>query len=199
VVDRAPPTGDVRLVLASASARREELVRHFGAPFTIEPADIDESSFPGESPEALVVRLATGKARTVAARSPSRAVVVIGADTVVVVGATVFGKPVSDDDARRMLRMLSGCSHRVVTGVAVVCGDHLGTAVEETTVTFSALSATDIEWYLATGDHWDEAGAYGVQGVAGVFITRLDGSFTNVIGLPLSTLRPMLTAAGFSL
>lgn len=206
MAERRLPTGDHDrpLVLASASPRRRELLALIGVPFTVQPADIDETAEPGEAPEDLVVRLATGKARAVAARvAPAGRAVVIGADTVVVVdggaGAPdVFGKPVDDDDARRMLGVLSGRTHRVVTGVAVVDHGVAAAAIEETTVTFCAMTAPDIDWYLATGDHRGKAGAYGVQGVAGVFITRLGGSFTNVIGLPLSTLRPMLTAVGFS-
>ncbi len=183
-------------MLASESPRRDELVRLLGVPFTVEPADIDESALPGEPAEALVVRLASEKARTVAARTSPDAVV-IGADTVVVVDREVFGKPHSDDDAARMLRRLSGRSHQVMTGVAVHSDNGAASAVEKTTVTFAELSRADIEWYLATGDHVGKAGAYGVQGVAGIFISRLEGSFTNVIGLPLTTLRPMLLAAGF--
>ncbi|MDQ6697304.1 MAG: Maf family protein [Actinomycetota bacterium] len=202
MVERSPATYPVRLVLASASPRRKELLGLLGVPFTVEPADVDETRRPGEPPEALVVRLAATKARTVAARMSARTAgdaTVIGADTVVVVDEEVFGKPNSDEDAAQMLRALSARSHRVLTGVAVLAGladDLSATAVEETTVTFAALRPAEIEWYLATGDHRGKAGAYGVQGVAGVFITRLEGSFTNVVGLPLTTLRPMLLAAG---
>jgi len=171
-------------------------MRLFGVPFTVDPADADESVLPAEPADALVVRLATDKARTVDARREAGAVV-IGADTVVVVDGDVFGKPRDDDDARRMLRRLSGRSHEVMTGVAVVSENGASTAVEQTTVTFAELTNADIDWYLATGDHTGKAGAYGVQGVAGLFITRLEGSFTNVVGLPLTTLRPMLRAAGF--
>jgi septum formation protein len=166
-------------------------MRLFGVPFTVDPADVDESVLLGEPADALVVRLATDKARTVAARTAAGAVI-IGADTVVVVDGDVFGKPCDDDGARRMLRRLSGRSHQVMTGVAVLSENGAATAVEQTTVTFAELTSADIDWYLASGDHMDKAGAYGVQGVAGVFITRLEGSFTNVVGLPLTTLRPML-------
>jgi len=187
-----------RLILASASVRREELLRLVGLPFTVDPAGIDETALAGEPPEALVVRLATGKTETVAARQPA-GTVVIGADTIVVVDDLALGKPVDDDDARRMIGMLSGRSHRVLTGVALASGDRVTAALESTTVTFADLSPAELDWYVATGDHRGKAGAYGVQGVAGNFITRLDGSFTNVVGLPLTTLRPMLAAAGFLL
>lgn len=173
-------------------------MRLFGLPFTVDPADVDESVLPGEPADALVVRLAMDKARRVAART-SAGGVVIGADTVVVVDGDVYGKPRDDDDARRMLRRLSGRPHQVMTGVAVLSENEAATAVEQTTVTFAELTSTDIDWYLASGDHIGKAGAYGVQGVAGVFITQLEGSFTNVVGLPLTTLRPMLLATGFRL
>jgi septum formation protein len=185
-------------VLASESPRREQLLRLLGVPFTVAPARIDERVQAGEHPAALVVRLAVGKAERMAAAQPGDAVV-IGADTVVAVDDEVLGKPRDDGDARRMLGLLSGRSHQVVTGVAVVAAGRVATAVEETTVTFSVLDAADIDWYLATGDHAGKAGAYGIQGVAGLFVTRLEGSFTNVVGLPLSTVRPMLADAGFSL
>lgn len=186
------------LVLASESPRREELLRLLGIPFRVEPARIDEARRDAEPASALVVRLASAKAERVAARQPVDAVV-IGADTVVVVDDEVLGKPIDDGDARHMLSRLSGRSHRVVTGMAVVAAGRIVTAIEETTVTFCVLSEDDLDWYLARGDHLGKAGAYGIQGVAGVFVTRLEGSFTNVVGLPLSTLRPLLAAAGFSL
>ncbi len=198
VVDRPPPSDRPTLVLASASQRREQLLRLFGWQFTVEPADIDETGRDGEPAERLVVRLAIGKAQTVAENQPP-GTVVIGADTIVAVDDDVLGKPSDDDDARRMLRLLSGRSHRVVTGVAVCVDQRVATAVEETWVTVGALDDAEIDWYVASGDHRDKAGAYGIQGVAGIFITRLHGSFTNVVGLPLHTLRPMLATAGFSL
>lgn len=182
-------------MLASASPRRADLMALLGVPFAIVPADIDETPRPGEPPEDLVLRLAIGKAVAVAATSAPGAVI-IGADTVVAVGDDIFSKPDGDADARRMLSLLSGRSHRVLTGVAVDCEGEIATAVEETTVTFEHLSDADIDWYLATGDHRGKAGSYGIQGIAGVFITHLAGSYTNVVGLPLSTLRSMLAATG---
>lgn len=166
--------------------------------FTVHPTDVDETHRTNEAPEPLVSRLARAKAD--AGSEAHSSAVVIGADTVVVVDQVILGKPVDDDDARRMIELLAGRSHHVLTGVSVVVpGGEPAIAVEETVVTFAPMNEADIAWYLGTGDHRDKAGAYGVQGVAGAFITRLDGSFTNVIGLPLSTLRPMLDRAGFSL
>lgn len=184
------------LVLASASPRREELLRLLGVPFTIQPADIDETPQDAERAEELVLRLAIGKAEVVASTGADDAVV-IGADTVVVVDDVTLGKPRDDRDARRMLGLLSGRSHRVFTGVAVRTADMVAAEVTDTTVSFCDLDAADLDRYLATGDHRDKAGAYGLQGVAAAFITRLEGSYTSVVGLPLSTLRTMLTDVGY--
>jgi len=186
-------------VLASASPRRRELLGLLGIPFTVRPVDIDETQRPEETPEALVRRLAGGKAAAgaVAVAADASGPVVIGADTIVVADGQVLGKPADDGDARRMLGLLSGRSHRVLTGVVVRIGGSATTAVEETAVAFCELTAADIDWYLASGEHRGKAGAYGIQGVAGVFVTRIEGSFTNVVGLPLATLRPMLAATGF--
>lgn len=149
-----------------------------GWPFAVVPADVDETRLPAEPPDALVRRLAIAKAEVVGGGEPGA--VVIGADTVVVVDDEVFGKPTSASDARRMLRLLSGRSHRVLTAVS-----------------FDALTDADIDWYVASGEHEGKAGSYGVQGVAGVFVTRLEGSFTNVIGLPLSSVRRLLLDVDF--
>lgn len=195
MADRSAAAAPPPLVLASASPRRRDLLSLLGVPFTVHRTDVDETRWDDEPARSLVERLAVVKAEAGAAAHPGA--LVIGADTVVAVDDAVLGKPADDHDARRMIELLSGRTHRVLTGLAVVGAADPMTAVEETAVTFAALSATDIEWYLSTGDHHGKAGSYGVQGVAGAFITRLDGSFTNVIGLPLSTLRPMLVSTGF--
>jgi len=166
-----------------------------GWPFAVVPADVDETRLPAEPPDALVRRLAIAKAEVVGGGEPGA--VVIGADTVVVVDDEVFGKPTSASDARRMLRLLSGRSHRVLTGVAVRVDGATAAIVESTAVSFDALTDADIDWYVASGEHEGKAGSYGVQGVAGVFVTRLDGSFTNVIGLPLSSVRRLLLDVDF--
>ena len=192
---RSRERSDARpLVLASASPRRKDLLQLLGVPFSVEPADIDETRRSGERPEDLVARLAVEKAEAVAASSAGA--VVVAADTVVVVGDEVLNKPVDVDDARRMLTLLSGRSHRVLTGMAISVDGSITHAVEETTVVLCRLTDTDIDWYIATGDYRGKAGAYGMQGVAAAFVARLEGSFTNVIGLPLNTLRPILAAAG---
>jgi septum formation protein len=184
--------GARRLVLASASPRRSELLRSVGLEFEVIPADIDESVLPGETPGAYVARLSHEKAAAVAARIGIDAVIV-AADTTVDVDGLILEKPVDVDDARRMLGLLSGRTHLVHTGVTVSApgGDGAGedrsrTIVVETVVAFVELSDRAIDWYLATGEHLGKAGAYGIQGAAGAFVDRVDGSITNVIGLPLA-------------
>jgi septum formation protein len=185
------PTG-VRLVLASASPRRSELLRSVGLHFDIVPADIDESALPGEAPSDYVARLSNEKARVVAERVGGGAIVV-AADTTVDVDGRILEKPVDDPDARRMLRLLSGRTHLVHTGVTTlsfgVGSGRTGSPVSvvvETAVRFVELTDRAIDWYLATGEHAGKAGAYGIQGAAGAFVERIEGSITNVIGLPLA-------------
>jgi septum formation protein len=194
--------GGRRLVLASASPRRSELLRSAGLAFDVVPADIDETVHPGETPSAYVTRLSQEKAVAVVARLDGDALV-LAADTTVDVDGRILEKPVDDDDARRMLRLLSGRTHQVHTGVTVSWCSPAGvsgavtevTEVAETAVTFAELSEAAIDWYLSTGEHVGKAGAYGIQGAAGAFVERLDGSVTNVIGLPLAQSLALLAAA----
>jgi septum formation protein len=179
----------VRLVLASASPRRAELLSAAGFSFVVQPVEIDETPRPGEDAAALVVRLATEKAGAIAAADDE---VILAADTVVVADGEILGKPVDDEDAASMLRRLSGRSHEVVTGVAVLHGASLVTAVERTRVHVSALQRDEIAWYVRSGEPGDKAGAYGIQGLASRFIERIDGSYTNVVGLPVATVRRVL-------
>lgn len=205
--------GELRLVLASASPRRHELLRRLDLDFEIRSADIDETPMSGESAEALVARLAVTKAETVLAAleneppapsgspgSESSGVVrlrVLGADTIVVApDGQILGKPVDTADARRMLEALSDDSHRVLTGVAVASpGRPTRQVVERTTVTFGELDAEAIESYLATKEPYDAAGAYAIQGGAGGFVSRIDGSFDNVVGLPVHRVAQLLGLA----
>ena len=192
------PVG-VRLVLGSASPRRSELLRSVGLEFEIVPADIDESTHPGETPAEYVARLSAEKASVVAQRI-GRDVVVIAADTTVDVDDQILEKPIDDSDARRMLRLLSGREHLVHTGVTVSWSAGTGstattTQVVETAVRFVELSDRAIEWYLGTGEHRDKAGGYGIQGAAGAFVQRIDGSISNVIGLPLAESLELLESA----
>ncbi len=187
----APAVFDI--VLASASPRRRELLRSAGIRALIVPADLDETPRPQEAPADLVQRLSLAKARRIA----SAGTIVLAADTVVVVDDNILGKPVDAADAGRMLRSLSGRTHAVLTGLSVI--DPSGSArthVERTDVTFVTLTAADIDWYVATGEPLDKAGAYGIQGAAARFVERVRGSYTNIVGLPLAVAVDMLRAAG---
>lgn len=187
------------LILASASPRRAELLRLAAIAFMVEPAEVDETFAEGESAEAYVRRVAEAKARAVADRFPHRDV--LAADTTVVVGGEVLGKPVDASDAERMLRKLAGRRHEVLTAVSLACGTStpapvVDTAVERTTVEFSALSGAEIAWYVASGEPMDKAGGYAVQGLASRFVTRIEGSYTNVVGLPVALVYRMLRRRG---
>jgi septum formation protein len=183
------PTGagvlSERLVLASASPRRAEILRAVGWEFEAAAANIDESQRANESARDYVERLAREKAGTVA--SARLFGLVLGADTVVVVDGAILGKPRDDDDARRMLRLLRGRWHEVLTGVALVRAEDGRTAVarEETRVRFAEMSDDEIEWYVATGETADKAGAYAVQGRAALFVEGIEGDYWNVVGLPV--------------
>jgi septum formation protein len=171
------------LVLASASPRRAELLRLAGYTFTAAQADLDETPLPGEAADAYVRRLAEGKAAAIAARHPGA--VVLGADTTVVVDGDILGKPADAADAAAMLSRLQGRAHDVFTGVAVRAPDGGDSAVARTRVWFAAMTGDEIAAYVATGEPMDKAGAYGIQGQASRYVTRIDGSYPNVMGLPV--------------
>lgn len=186
-------SGEPLLVLASGSPRRRELLAQLGVSFEVRVADVDESPLPGEQADDLVRRLAALKAQTVLAAAPEADVVVLAADTVVVVDGVVLGKPVDADDATRMLGLLSGRAHTVLTGVAVARrATGLVVEVEATKVTFRDLTDADIAAYVATGEPLDKAGAYGIQGAAGSFVAGIEGNKDNVIGLGLATTTRLL-------
>jgi septum formation protein len=187
----------VRLVLASASPRRQSLLRTIGLEPEIVPADVDESWHDEESPAGYVHRVATAKAETVAARLGAGAdLVVLAADTTVDVDGEILAKPVDDDDARRMLRRLSGRTHQVHTAVVGWTVEAVHGVTVTTDVRFARLSEPGIDWYLSFGEHLDKAGAYGMQGTGGALVHRIDGSPTNVIGLPLVEAIGVLRACG---
>ncbi|MEM8925939.1 MAG: Maf family protein [Actinomycetota bacterium] len=188
-----------RLVLASASPRRRELLATVGLRFDVLPVDIDETPESGESPSALVERLARTKATEGLTRCGDATCVAIGADTVVALDDEVFGKPESAAEARTMLSRLSGRSHDVYSGVAVATQEGVDSQVERTLVHFRPLSAAEIDCYVATGEPMDKAGAYGIQGRAGIFVDRLEGSYHNVVGLPLHVVDDLCWRAGVSL
>lgn len=184
-----------RLVLASASPRRSELLRAVGLAFDVAPAGIDERVAEGERAAVAAVRLAEQKARHAAARHPGRPV--LGADTVVDAGGELLGKPADADEARAMLRALSGRWHEVVTGIAlVVPGAGAATSCAVTRVKFAELSDDEIERYVRGGEPFGKAGAYAIQGAGGWFVEEIRGSASNVIGLPLDRVRLLLRTAG---
>lgn len=184
------------LILASSSPRRAAYLRQLGFSFRRVPPEVDERRYRAERPRNYVRRLALEKTRTVAERFPSRWVV--GADTTVVVDGVFLGKPADDDDARRMLRRLSGRSHRVVSGIALVCEDakFCHAAVATTRVFFRTLSRADIGWYVATGEPMDKAGAYAIQAKGGLLVERIEGSFSNVVGFPVEKFFELWKRAG---
>jgi septum formation protein len=188
----------MKLILASASPRRAEILRNAGFEFEVHPAHVDETRLPGESPEDYVRRLADAKARGTAeqlGRKHARAII-IGADTAVVVAGELLGKPSGVEDARRMLWLLSGRTHEVLTGVAALRVPQGSSAlhVETTRVTFVELSHHDIDDYIATGEPFDKAGAYGIQGIGGKFVREIEGCYFNVMGLPLSRVWSLVRA-----
>ena len=186
----------MRLVLASASPRRLDLLARMGlVPDAVDPADIDETVPPGELPRAHAQRLAREKALAVAARHGGA--VVLAADTVVAAGRRILPKAEDAATARACLALLSGRRHRVLTAVAVVDGSgRLRERLSESVVTLQRLTAADIDWLVARGDWQGKAGGYAIQGAAELFVRRLDGSFSGVVGLPLNETRLLLAAAG---
>jgi nucleoside triphosphate pyrophosphatase len=189
----------MKLILASSSSRRAEILANAGLPFSVLSSAVDESPHPGETPAALVQRLANAKADLVTARAVGPAVI-LAADTIVVVDDRILGKPSSIEDARDMLRKLSGRTHSVITGVALVrlpAGERRQ-FIESTLVHFRPITDEELSYYLATEEPLDKAGAYAIQGVAGRYIPRIEGCYFNVVGLPLSRVLTELKVLGWS-
>ena len=188
----------MKLILASASPRRAEILRDAGYQFTVLSSAIDETPYSGEPPQDLVLRLARTKADLAAARAVGPAILV-AADTEVVLDGHIFGKPGSSEDARRMLEKLSGRTHTVFTGVALVRLPEVArrSFVESTLVEFAPISDEEISRYLATGEPHDKAGSYAIQGYAARYIPRIEGCFFNVVGLPLARLQQTLSELGW--
>lgn len=190
------PSPSRSLILVSASPRRSDLLRLAGLAFTVRPADVDETPLPDEDPGDLALRLACAKARALPV--PDRPALAIAADTVVAIDGTTLGKPSDRGDAARMLGLLSGRTHQVITAVALRALPE-ETLVSEralSRVTFVPMSREEIDWYAATGEGMDKAGAYALQGIGACFIASIEGSYTNVIGLPLERLHPHLRRFG---
>lgn len=187
----------MKLILASASPRRRELLGYFGLPFEVIPATGPEVP-PDEADAGETARaLSLAKAREVADAHPDA--VVVGADTVVEIDGVILGKPRDTEDARRMLRLLSGREHRVYTGLTVIKDGRAESLWERTRVFFRPMTEAEIDAYVATGEPMDKAGAYGYQGRAGIFVERIEGDFFNVVGLPLCLLGKMLSEIGVEL
>ena len=184
------------LILASASPRRQELLREAGIEFEVCPADISEEPLAGEPPIEYALRLAREKAEKVARQFPQR--FVLGADTIVVVGDENLGKPRDAQDAARMLRLLSGCPHQVTTAVSVIAPGRAAVTRSSTTdVHFRKITEQEIQQYIKSGEPMDKAGAYAIQGGAAGWVVRLEGDYSNVVGLPVPLVREMLSNAGF--
>jgi septum formation protein len=189
----------MKLILASSSPRRAEILANAGLPFTVLSSAVDESPSPDEKPAALVQRLANAKADLVTARAVGPAIV-LAADTVVVLGDKILGKPSSTEDARHMLQQLSGRTHSVLTGVALVRlpDGERRQFIESTLVHFRPITDEELAAYLATREPYDKAGSYAIQGQAGRYIPRIDGCYFNVVGLPLSRVLTELKSLGWS-
>jgi septum formation protein len=184
----------LRVILASQSPRRRELLSLVGITHEVQPADIDESYLAGEGPREHAERLARGKTAVIAAREPDA--LVIGSDTIVVVDGDVLGKPVDDADAARMLARLGGRSHTVITALAVAWRGETHSAIEEVGVTFHPLTTEEIDAYIATREPMDKAGAYGIQGYGATLVARVDGDYFAVMGLSLQLLIRVLRSLG---
>jgi septum formation protein len=179
----------LKLVLASQSPRRAELLTAAGFDFIVRVSDVDETHRAGEGPEEYSLRLAREKALAVVAGPDDT---VLGADTIVVLNGEIMGKPRDAADATRMLIALSGRGHDVLTGVCLLRGEKLFTEMTKTTVWFASLSDAEIAWYVASGEPMDKAGAYAIQGLASRFVDRIEGSYSNVVGLPVSVVYRLL-------
>jgi septum formation protein len=183
-----------RVILASASPRRRELLTLVGIAHEVQPANVDESLFAGETPTGHSERLARSKAHTIAEREPNA--VVVAADTIVVVDGEILGKPRDGADAVAMLERLSGRSHAVFTAIAVARGGSTESAVERVQVTFRPLTADEISAYVATGEPMDKAGAYGIQGYGATIVERVEGDYFSVMGLGLRRMVELLSRIG---
>lgn len=190
--EAAPPAP--RVILASQSPRRRELLDLIGIRHEVRPADVDETALPDERPVPHAERLARSKAAALA--DGSAGTVVVAADTIVVIDDMILGKPADEADARRMLRLLAGRSHTVFTAVAAARGDRIVSAVEQVGVTFRDLDEAEIAAYVATGEPMDKAGSYGIQGFGATIVRRVEGDYFAVMGLPLVRLVTLLRELG---
>ena len=186
----------MRLILASASPRRAELLTTAGFAFDVAPAEVDETPRQAESPEAYCLRVARDKASVIASGGQHAGRPVLAADTIVVANGWLMGKPGNRDEARRMLTALSGRTHLVHTAVVLLHENVERSALTTTAVRFGSLSTDEIDWYLGTGEPEGKAGAYAIQGAAARFVEHIEGSWSNVVGLPVATVYRLLRDAG---
>jgi septum formation protein len=184
----------MRIVLASASPRRQELLRNAGIDFVVQPANIEEVRLAAETATDFAERMAREKAQAVREFGPEGWI--LAADTVVVVADQVLGKPADENDASRMLRLLAGREHQVITGVCLLGADFEDVRFESTTVHFSPMTYADVRDYIATGEPMDKAGAYAIQGVASRWVSKIEGDYSNVVGLPVDLVWRMLHEHG---
>jgi septum formation protein len=191
-------TGGNKLVLASASPRRKELLIQLGVSFEIDPADIDETPVYGEAPMDYVRRMAHSKAACVSERQSHAGRIVLAADTTVVIDDIILGKPENLIDGQRILNTLSGRTHLVMSAICLNSMNTSTTVLVETRVDFVPLTAQVIDAYLATSEPWDKAGAYGIQGLGGAFVSSLQGSYSNVVGLPMTETWQLLSKSGIA-
>lgn len=191
-----------RIYLASRSPRRGELLRQIGVEFDVLPSDVDESLLPGEAPEHYVLRLAREKAEVCARRIAAEGLAslpVLAADTTVCADGEILGKPEDDADAAAMLRRMSDRWHTVLTAVAVAKGERIEVALSSTQVEMMRLGSSEIDRYIASGEPHGKAGAYGIQGLASIFIRRIEGSYSGVMGLPLHETSQLLKKFGINI
>jgi len=187
----------IKIYLASQSPRRTELLTQIGVAHQMLRVDVDETAYPKETPDALVRRLAVAKAKAgYQVLSATERACVLGADTMVVRGQHILGKPGSVEAAKVMLAALSGQTHQVMTGAAIAWAGGVESRLSTSQVRFRALSAAEIDWYVASGEPMDKAGAYGIQGLGGIFVTALEGSYSGVMGMALHHVHELLQAAG---
>jgi septum formation protein len=185
----------MELILASASPRRAELLHASGFSFVVTPADVDETPEPGELPEPYAIRVARAKADVVTSQTRRAEAVILAADTAVAVDDAILGKPADREDAARMLKLLSGRTHLVHTAVVVRRQMAEQSQVVTTRVRFLALTPAEIDWYVASGEPEGKAGAYAIQGLGARFVDRIEGSWSNVVGLPIATVYQLLERA----
>lgn len=197
MANRTTTSEDLRLVLASGSPRRRELLHGLDIRPEVRPVDLDETPLTGEAPDELVLRLARAKA----AAQSGAGELILAADTIVVLGDEILGKPADRSDAVAMLSRLAGREHQVLTGVALfeVAGDRRAEAVERSHVRIAPMTDGEVEWYVDTGEPLDKAGAYAIQGIGALFVESVRGSYTNVVGLPLPTLYRLFRQLGLDL